>query len=280
MPRFDDAIAAAVRLRNSVSAEVVLFIVVCVLGAQVVLREYLALDAGTWYATPGASGSTLTPAGVWYGYVSLPLFQFLLLRWYFRMLIWFQLMWRLSRIELHFVPTHPDQRAGLAFLGTIAASFAPLAVAHGALLAGHLASRIFHLGASLPEFKLEIAVMVVFMLLLALGPLLLFMPQLWRAKLQGERDYGALAQRYVNEFDSKWLRGATPPDEPLIGSADIQSLADLNNSFQTVRGMHVLPFGKDAILQLAIATIVPVAPLVLTMMPLDELAKRLFSVLF
>ena len=103
--------------------------------------------------------------------MSLPLFQFLLLRWYFRMLIWLQLMWWVSRIELHLVPTHPGQRAGLAFLGTIAASFAPLALAHGALLAGHLASRIFQFGAALPEFKLEIAVIVVFVLLRLFGVL-------------------------------------------------------------------------------------------------------------
>src|SRR4030095_3409740 len=153
MSRFDDALAAALPLRNSVSAEVLLLVFVYVAGIQVVLREYLALDAATWYATPGAGGSTLSAAGVWYAYVSLPLFQFLLLRWYFRMLIWFQLMWRLSRIDLHLVPTHPARCAGVAFLGPIASCSPP--PAHGALLAGHLASRIFHFGASLPEFKLE-----------------------------------------------------------------------------------------------------------------------------
>ncbi len=38
------------------------------------------------------------------------------------------------------------------------------------------ANRILYLGAALPEFKIEIAVVVVFLLCLVLGPLLLFAP--------------------------------------------------------------------------------------------------------
>jgi hypothetical protein len=65
-----------------------------------------------------------------------------------------------------------------------------------------------------------------------------------------------------------------------VGSADIQSLADLANSYEVVRTMGFAPFGKGAILQLAAATLVPVAPLLLTMMPLDELLKILFGIVF
>ena len=41
-----------------------------------------------------------------------------------------------------------------------------------------------------------------------------------------------------------------------------------------------VPFSKGAILQLAAATLVPVVPLLLTMMPLDELLKILLGILF
>jgi hypothetical protein len=44
--------------------------------------------------------------------------------------------------------------------------------------------------------------------------------------------------------------------------------------------MHVLPVTKEAILRLGVATLVPLAPLALTMMPLEELLKTLFGVLF
>jgi hypothetical protein len=211
--------------------------------------------------------------------VSLPLFQFMLFRWYFRVFIWMRFLWQVSRCPLHLVPTHPDRLAGLGFLSGTVTAFAPLLLAHGTLLSATIAMRIFFQGAALPEFKVEVVVMVVFLLLLVLGPLVLFMPHLATARRIGLREYGALAQRYVREFDTKWLRGGAPGGEPLIGSADVQSLADLGNSYELVREMRVVPFTRDAVIQLGVITLLPVAPLLLTMIPLEELLKRLVQML-
>jgi hypothetical protein len=280
MPRFDAAIASAFRLRNSVLTEVLLIAFVYGVGVLIIWRHYTTLDTATWYATPSVEGSKLWLAGQWYGYVSLPLFQFLLLRWYYRIFIWIRFLWQVSRIELSLIPTHPDRVGGLGFLPNAVFAFMPLAVAHGALLAGLIANRIFYLGAALPEFKLEIAVLAVFVLCLVLGPLLVFAPQLAQAKRVGNREYGALAERYVREFDAKWLRGGAPGDEPLVGSGDIQSLADLANSFEVVRTMQIAPITRDALIRLVAATLAPIVPLLLTMMPLEELLKKLFGILF
>jgi hypothetical protein len=280
MTRFDAAIASAFRLRNSVLAEVLLIAFVYGVGILIVWRHYTTLHTATWYATPLVEGLQLSPAGMWYGYVSLPVFQFLLLRWYFRLFIWSRFLWQVSRIELSLVATHPDRVGGLGFLANTVYAFIPLAVAHGALLAGNLANRIFYLDAALPEFKIEIAVVVIFLLCLVIGPLLVFAPQLAQAKRTGLREYGTLAERYVREFDAKWLRGGAPADEPLVGSADIQSLADMGNSFEVVRTMQIAPMTRDALLRLVAATLLPIVPLALTMMPLEELLAKLFGILF
>jgi len=280
MARFEAALASAFRLRNSVLAETLLIALVYGVGILIVWRHYTALDTATWYATPSAEGSKLSLAGMWYGYVSLPIFQFLLLRWYFRLFIWARFLWQVSRIELSLVPTHPDRLGGLGFLSKTVYAFALLAVAHGTLLAGQLANRIFYLGAGLLEFKVEIAVMVVFVLGVVFGPLLVFTFQLAQAKRTGLREYGTLAERYVREFDAKWLRGGAPAGEDLVGSGDIQSLADLGNSYEVVRTMHLAPITKEMIIQLAVATLAPIVPLALTMMPLEELLKRLLGILF
>jgi hypothetical protein len=113
-----------------------------------------------------------------------------------------------------------------------------------------------------------------------LGPLLFFMPQLSQAKRKGSREYGVLAERYAREFDAKWLRGGAPADESLLGSGDIQSLADLGNSFQVVREMRIVPIKRDDLLRLVGATLAPIVPLALTMMSLEELLKKLLGVLF
>ena len=278
--QFDAAVASVARLRNSVLAEILIIAFVYGVGMFVVWRNYVALDANTWYATTSAAGSRLSLAGMWYGYVSLPLFQFLLLRWYFRVFIWARFLWQVSRIELKLVPTHPDRVGGLGFLANTAYAFLPLALAHGAVLAGMLANRILHLGAKLPEFKAEIVLMLFFVQFLVFGPLFAFAAQLARAKRTGLGEYGSLAARYVREFDGKWLRGGAAPGEPLVGTADLQSLADLGNSFEVVKGMRLAPVTRDAILQLAAATLLPVVPLLLTLMPWDELLKRLFGMVF
>jgi hypothetical protein len=279
MARFDAAIASAFRLRNSVLAEVLLFVFVYVVGILIIWRHYIAIETDTWYATSSNGVAKFSLAGIWLSYVSLPIFQFLLCRWYFRMFIWTRFLWQVSRIDLSLVPTHPDRVGGLGFLAVTVYAFIPLLLAHGALLAGVLGNRIYYLGDALPGFILEILVLFMFVMSVVLGPLLVFAPQLGRAKRVGLREYGALAESYVREFDSKWLRQSAP-DEQLVGSSDIQSLADLSSSFEVVRTMRIAPFTKEAIITLAAATVAPIAPLLLTMMPVEELLKRLAGILF
>jgi hypothetical protein len=280
MTRFEGAIASAFRLRNSALAEALLIAFVYGVGILIIWRLYVVLDTTTWYATPSAEGAKLSLAGMWYGYVSLPMFQFLLCRWYFRLFIWARFLWQVSRIQLSLVPTHPDRLGGLGFLANSVKALGVLAMAHGALVAGYIASRVFFAGATLPQFTIEIAVMVIFVLCLVLGPLLVFAPQLVAAKRTGIREYGTLSERYVRQFDVKWLRGGAPANEAFVGSSDIQSLADLANGYEIVRTMRIAPFTKETFLILAVATLIPIAPLLLTMMPLEELLKKLLSILF
>ncbi len=279
--QFDEAVRSAFRLRNSVAAELLLIAVVYGVGIFVVWHHYSALQTtATWYAVPSPDGLTLSLAGSWYAYVSVPIFQFLLLRWYFRLFVWTRFLWHVSRIELSLIPTHPDGVGGLGFLANTVYAFMALLAAHGAMLSAQFANRIFFAGASLTDFKVETGAMVLFLLCLIFVPLLVFSPQLANAKRKGLSEYGMLAQRYVREYDAKWLRGGAPADEPLVGSADIQSLADLGNSFDVIRTMRIAPMTKDAVLRLAVAVLLPILPLALTMMSLEDLLKRLFGLVF
>jgi hypothetical protein len=277
--RFDEALASGQRLRNSVLAEVLLVAFVYGVGVLVLWRHYTVLDTTTWYASPLAGDSSLSLAGMWYGFVSVPILQFLLVRWVFRLFVWARILWQVSRLELNLVPTHPDRAGGLGFLANALFAFIPLAAAFGALLAANLADRVFFAGAKLPDFKLQIAAAVITLVLVLVGPLLVFAPRIAQAKRTGLLEYGALAQRYVREFDVKWLRGGGPADEALVGSGDIQSLADLANSFEVVRAMRMVPVTLRDVLPLAIAVLLPIAPLLLTVMPLGELLKLALGLL-
>lgn len=280
MAKFNAAISSALRLRNSVVAEILLIAVVYIVGILIIWRHYTALETATWYAVPSVEGLKFSLAGTWYSYVSLPFIQFLILRWYFRLFIWARFLWQVSRIKLGLVPTHPDRAGGLGFLARTVYAFSLIALAHGAMVAGQLASKIFHLGAELTDFRMEVVFLVAFICCILVGPLLVFASQLAESKRTGGREYDALAQRYVREFDYKWLRGGATADEQLVGSGDIQSLADLGNSLEVVRSMRLVPVTKEVVLQLAIVTIAPITPLVLTMVPFEELLKKLFGILF
>ena len=62
-----------------------------------------------------------------------------------------------------------------------------------------------------------------------------------------------------------------------MGSPDIQSLADLDSSFAVVREMRLVPFALGDVLLLVGAAALPVVPLLLTVMPLDEIVTRLLK---
>ena len=277
--RFDAAIESAMRLRNSMLAEVLMIAIVYGVGILVVWRYYIALGAPTWYATPEGEGRRLYLAGWWYFLVSLPLFQFLLLRWYFRLFVWARFLWQVSRLDIAYAPMHPDRTGGIGFLSRIGYAFTPLLLAQGTLLAGMIANRIFFDGASLAQFKLEVFTFVAVMVGLVLAPLLVFVVPLSRAKRAGLRDYGHLAKDLVDEFDAKWL-GGRAHGEPLVGSPDPSSLCDIAASFDVVREMRVVPITRDTVLQLVVMTLLPVGPLLLTMVSVEELLAQLLKIVF
>jgi hypothetical protein len=278
VPRFDRAIESAVRLRNSHLIEICLLILVYTVGF-LLWNSRVPIITSTWYAQPGGRWH-LTPAGYWYVFVSIPIVQFVLLRWYLRFFIWYRFLWQVSRMKLNLISTHPDKCAGLAFLGKSAYAFAPILFAQGTMLAGVVASRVLYRGENLKSFQLQIFGFVVFFVLAVLGPLLMFSRQMTAAKRKGLADYGQLAQDYVEEFDRKWVAHDPPRDEDILGTGDIQSLADLGNSYSVITSMRPVPFGLDDITRLAAATAAPFLPLLLTIFPLEELLMRLIQAVF
>jgi hypothetical protein len=279
LERYRESLRSAFRLRNSISAELLIVALVYVVGIPFVWQHFAAMNVPTWQSLPASDGTRMTLAGLWYTYLSVPLFQFLLLRWYFRMAIWARFLWQTSRLELAVSALHPDRRAGLGFLSNTVFAFVPLLMAHGALVAGNLANRILHEGGTLMAARFEIAGIVFYILVLVCAPLLVFAPCIAAAKRRASREYATFAQRYVSEFRAKWLEGGNDAQRSALGEADIQSLADLDGAFAAVRETRPIPVSRDAVVQLALATLVPMAPLLLTVIPAEELLTRLVKLI-
>lgn len=274
MSQFEKAIASSLTMRNSIVAEGAMVVLIYIIGYQVVWAEAAGLQTTAWYSSTETGGISI--AGMWFRYLSLPVWQFMLIRWYYRIFIWARFLFLVSRIKLNLRATHPDNAGGLGFLENSVHALKPIAMAHGVMLAGMITNHIFYGGSTLPEFKIQIAVIALWVVLVAVLPLFVFAGQLADTQRAGARDFGMLASQFTTEFESKWMRDRLPENHAELGG-DIQSLSDLANSYAVVNQMKVVPVSRNAVISLAVFTL---APLVLTLMPLSEALKMLAGVLF
>ncbi len=277
--RFYSIIASAMRFANSVAVEVFLIVFVITAGHWISER-YFPLDASTWYTSKVNGAVQLTLAGYWYAFVSLPLFQFIVLRWYYRLAIWYRFLWQISRLPLQLNSLHPDKTGGIGFLSTSVYAFGPLLLAHSVLLAGMILNRIWNAGATLLQFQGEIITIIVFLIILPLAPMIFFIFPLLKTKRTGTLAYDVVANRYVNSFSQKWIDSKSKNNEDLLGTPDLQSLADLANSFEVSSQMRAIPVDRSSVVAIVVITIVPLLPLLFTMMPLEKIISRAVSVIF
>lgn len=280
-PAFEQAIARAAKRRESAWAELVL-VAIAVTGSWLLSTEVVAGGTiATWRSTsfPGTPlGVSLT--ALWYRIIAVPVLQFFWYRWLWRLLIWSGFLWTVSRLNLKLVPSHADQAGGLGFLGTAQMSLGIFAVGMGSVLSGETAFLIVFQDAQIQTFQVPFIVFLAITELFILGPLLMFVPVLTRARLAGLREYSLLVTRYNREFHEKWIAGQHPADGQLLGTADIQSLADLGNSFEYIRGMKVVPFSVRVVMQLAVVASIPCLPLVLLVMPIGTLFDLMTKAVF
>ena len=210
-PTFDAAIASAMRLRNSIWAEVLLIALVYVVGVGVRLadadrarRGQLARRAGRWEMAADAGrlvAGLREPAAVPVPAAAL-VFPAVHLGAVPVAGVAHRVAARCRRIR--------TAAAAWAFWLGVSLRVLAAVAGPGVVLAGMMANRIFYAGAKLPEFKVELIGLVAVMVFAVLGPLLVFSLQLEAAKRAGLREYGTLAQRYVREYDRQMAarRGA------------------------------------------------------------------------
>jgi hypothetical protein len=260
------------RLRDSWWPELVL------LATALVLSVVLWTGSGSSGFVGARAGASLDLSAThgWYALVALPLFMFVLARTLWLWLLWSWISWRISRLPLELVATHPDLAGGLGPLARPIVAMVVVSAANGAVVSSTWAATILEHRASLSAFGAPLLLLVAVHVVVALAPSVLFAPHLVRARLQGLAAYGAFAGRYVDAFHRHWIVNRA---EDVLGTPDIQSLADLGHSFEVVEHMHVVPFGRRDASLVVLATLAPMLPLLLTVMPLHEVMITLVQAL-
>lgn len=281
VPEGERATLAAVirrinRLKDPWPAEIVFLLAVI---AFVFVEPIANLPGRTanWELLRAAAGDGGRAVLGWYFWFCLPLFRFLLCRWLWHLVLWCYFLWRLQRLDLHLVPTHPDHVAGLGYLEIVQEHFCALALAISAVIAASLAEGLATGSMAFETLYYQIPMVLCLVALLFLGPLLIFTPRLWACRVIGMRDYTLLASGYVDAFERKWIRGENPAGEAVLGTPDLQSLADLSNSVSVVHAMRWGPASRRLMLGLVAATLLPMLPLVLFRYPMSEVAAKVFE---
>src|SRR5262245_7489261 len=214
-----------------------------------------------------------------YFHVGITMFRFLVFRWGWKLALWGWFLWRVSRLDLHLMPGHPDRAGGLGTLAEVHESFVPLVVASSILESASLAESISTGALSTSGVYPWLVVVLVIDAVLFLGPLTVFTGKLWACRTNGLWRYTKLASRYVSELEKKWTDRHDAGGEPLLGTGDIQSMADLSNAFNGVKQMRFIPACPPLLTMMAIGAFAPFLPLLLFEYPIPELTKKFFSML-
>lgn len=272
-PTFEDALALADRRSSSRLAEFV--ILVFVFGFAGWSTRYAAeIVPMAWEGRVVDGAVVLSWAGLGASLFSSPLFLFLVFRWCWRFLVWTTLLFRLSRLPLALSPLHPDRCAGLGFLSIYPSIFTGFVFAASSVIAATLLKELTGVELSSESIGSLLAGWLTIMLILFLGPLFVFAPVLRGVRERALLDYGRLTHQHHMAFHRKWMDSARDGGE-LLASADASSLSDMTTSVALVHDIRVVPIDRFALIQLIGAAGLPLMAVVLSRIPLSELAKRI-----
>jgi hypothetical protein len=274
--RMEDVIAILKRLRDSLFPEATILILLIV-HTLTSFRDLV--DLTPWLAYGVESDLHLTPAG-WYAIlVSTTMFQFLLGLGLWKWLLWAIFAFKLSRLDLRLVATHPDGHGGLGFLGLTPVAFAPVSFAAATVIGATWRHEILHHGANLMSFKLPAIVLVGIIGLVALGPLAFFVPRLAALRRQGILEYGTLGQIHSTDFHEKWIRQRSGHEAEFLAAPESSALADYGQSYGRLEQLKPFPADRGTFVALGLSLVPPMLPVILAVIPLVVVLKSLLKAL-
>jgi hypothetical protein len=271
--RLDKTLVTLIRLRDSAVPEAIMVFLVYI-QVTAIARHNVS------FVLPWAvSGTHPSSAGWYYGIVSLFVYQFLLYLSVWKWFLWVGFLFRLSKLDLQVVPTHPDRHGGLGFLGMSSIALAPSVFVAAAAIGGMWRVQILRHGEHLMNFKFPAIALVGVMLIIAFGPLVFFIPRLSKLRREGILQYGILGQIHSTEFHQKWVLHRAGHEEEFLAAPEISALIDFESSFENIEKLQPFPFDKGAFAAVILSIAAPMLPVVLAEIPLVEVLKGLLSAL-
>jgi len=233
-------------------------------------------DALAWAVN---ADGTLGFGGLWSAYVVRPIFLALVMGWLWRMVLVAYWFWRVGRLDLSLVPTHPDRTGGLAFVEKLPGAFAMVAFALSAVVSSRWAHEILYHDATLQSFKLTAAALVVVWSLFVLLPLFALAPALMAARGRAIPAYSALVGEQGRLVHRRWILREAIDDTPILDAPEIGPVADAAAMYDAVKRMRVVPVGKGAIVKILVPIVLPMIVVAALQIPLKDLLLKLVKAL-
>jgi hypothetical protein len=274
--RMDRVLEQLKRLRDAFLPELIILFLMAI-DVRFNMTNHAVLDTTPWLGRWSGDSYHFTPAA-WYGVaVGAPLWNFLLGLALWRWLMWAFFAFKLSRMQLKLVASHPDKRGGLSFLGLMVMAFAPIAFAASSVIASNWRHEILHHGARLVDFKLSAIVLVMIIALVAIGPLLFFVPRLAALRQEGILQYGILGQLHSSEYHEKWIKHRAGHEADFLVAPESNTLTGFGNSYEKIGQLNPFPVDMGSLYGLAIAVAIPGLFVVLAQIPFAVVLKELLT---
>ena len=272
--RMDRMIETLMRLRDSLIPEA---IIVVLLIAHTIAALKNQLDVTPWLAYGVPPDVHPTAAGWYVILVSAAIFQFLLGLSLWKWLLWTIFAFRVSRLNLRLVATHPDGHGGLGFLGLVPVAFTPISFAAATVIGSTWRHDVLSHGSKLMSFRLDVIVLLILVAMIAIGPLAFFVPKLAELRHQGILEYGILGQIQSRNFQDKWISRRTGYEAEFLAAPESSSLANYRSSYSNIAKLKPLPVDQGVLIALAISIGLPMLPVVLTVIPLIVVIEDLLK---
>jgi hypothetical protein len=273
--RLDQTLVRLIRLRDSIIPELMFVVVAYAKVAETVQTQLMYVRP--WGLAGTGVEAHLSAAGWYYVLVSQLLYGLLILISFWKWLLWCIFLYRLSKLDLQLVPTHPDQHGGIGFLGLSPVAITPTILVGSAVIGATWRSEIFREHVHFMSFKIDAVVLVGVVLIVVLGPLVFFVPRLARLRRLGIFEYGALGQFESMQFHQRWILHRAGREEEFPATPEASTLTDYGSSYQNIEHLQPFPFDQGAFVALILAVAIPLLPVVLAEVPFVTVLKALLE---
>jgi hypothetical protein len=230
-------------------------------------------------ATVKDGEQTLSLAGYYSVFVSIPFFQFFLLRWLWRYFVWTLLLFRLSKANLKLLPTHADRCGGLGIIILAQRSFCLFFVANAIVISGQFIEQLLkHPDAFLTIRNMGYGFIVICLIFLTF-PLVFFAGKLLKTKNEGLLDLSLLGADLSRKFEQEWLDNFTVEKTTEEQPVNPSLIFDYSGMYDSLQKLRVIPVTLRDIGGMGVMLFLPFIPIAFIHFSVAELIQRIAGML-